>query len=105
MLIGALRGTTGGAKTHDQHGAPKINMWGRNSSVGGPFLTLGATATSLAVRLSGSFPVILSCSAATFRIPVATVVMNVLNLSRHVQVRDGHDHRATAIGLIVASGI
>lgn len=33
------------------------------------------------------------------------VVMNVLNLCRHLQVRDEHDHRATAIGLIVASGI
>jgi hypothetical protein len=33
-------------------------------------------------------------------------MMNVLNLSRHLQVRDEHDHRATAaIGLIVASGI
>jgi hypothetical protein len=33
------------------------------------------------------------------------VVMNVLNLCRYLQVRDEHDHRATAIGLIVASGI
>jgi hypothetical protein len=31
--------------------------------------------------------------------------MNVLNLCRHLQARDEHDHRATAIGLIVASGI
>jgi hypothetical protein len=30
--------------------------------------------------------------------------MNVLNLYRHVQVRDEHDHHVTAIGLI-ASGI
>ena len=30
------------------------------------------------------------------------IVMNVLNLCRHLQVRDEHDHRATAIGLIVA---
>ena len=33
------------------------------------------------------------------------VVMNVLNLCRYLQVRDEHDHRATDIGLIVASGI
>jgi hypothetical protein len=32
-------------------------------------------------------------------------MMNVLNLSWHLQVRDEHDHRAAAIGLIVASGI
>jgi hypothetical protein len=32
-------------------------------------------------------------------------MMNVLNLSRHLQVRHEHDHRATAIGLIVAPGI
>jgi len=31
--------------------------------------------------------------------------MNVLNLCRHLHVRDEHDHHATAIGLIVASGI
>jgi hypothetical protein len=31
--------------------------------------------------------------------------MNVLNLCRYFQVRDEHDHRATDIGLIVASGI
>ena len=32
-------------------------------------------------------------------------MVNVLNLYWHLQVRDEHDHRATAIGLIVASGI
>jgi hypothetical protein len=31
--------------------------------------------------------------------------MNVLNLCRHLQMLGEHDHRATAIGLIVASGI
>jgi hypothetical protein len=33
------------------------------------------------------------------------VVMNVLNLYQHVQVRDEHDHHATAVGLIFASRI
>ena len=35
----------------------------------------------------------------------AMVVMNVLNLYQHVQVRDEHDHHATAVGLIFASRI
>ena len=31
--------------------------------------------------------------------------MNMLDLCWHLQVRDEYDHRATAIGLIVGSGI